>query len=100
MICRVYKDGVLIGEEEKMKGIHQTAHTSQTLNTSLMDTLVADTTHPPVTLSQFQIKKNLFETKIWNVELLKRVSFQSRKRWFLPSPNPLYDTLPFGYCKD
>ena len=91
------KNGEVLKEEMKMKGICLTAEAALTVNPAAMQDLVD---HPDKQLlaPQHLIRRDMFKTKLWNSDMIKRVQFQSKKRWFKTGTNPQQDTLPYGYC--
>ena len=90
------KNGELLKEEIKMKGVCFNAEAAHRVNPTAMQGLITDK-DKQLLAPQYLIRKDLFKTKLWNSTIYKRVQFQSKKRRFLPEPNPTLDTLPYGY---
>ena len=92
------RDGVLLAEPMRMKGIHVTAETDTIINPESMRTL---TTHPQrnlqLSVTEYHIRKRFKTQHLYNTTNEKRITFQSNKRWLLPDPNPTLDTRPYGY---
>ena len=97
MLSRVEKEGVVLKEEVKMKGISFNAEAAQTVSCEAMEGLVNDQ-YKKLSARQYLIRKDLFKTKLWSTTMMKKVQFQSKKRWFKTGDNPTMDTLPYGYC--
>ena len=89
----------------KHKGIHRTATVEETLTGEKMREICAAAAHgandgPVVTLSQFQIRKDVRRQEVWNTNLLKCVAFSSNKRWFKKGESdPHLTSLPYGFCR-
>ena len=76
------KEGAVIKEEVKMKGVCFNAEAAKTVSSTTMQSLTED--HGmQLQAPQYLIRKDLFKTKLWNTKMMKRVQFQSKKRWFL-----------------
>lgn len=77
-----------------MKGISLTSLVRQTLSHNILAKMVIDA--KPIRLPQMQFKKNIKKQSMETRDLLKRVSFISNKRRFIPDSARL-DTLPYGF---
>ena len=91
----VAKDGQVLKEVVKMKGISFNSEASSVVTPAAMRNLQPG--GEKLQAPQHVIRKDIFKTRMWNAEMVKQVRFQSRKRWFKPAPNALLDTLPYGF---
>lgn len=46
---------------------------------------------------QYNIKRNLYKKIVWNENIVKRVQFQSLKRFIPVKNNPTMISIPFGF---
>lgn len=86
--------GQVIDTALKMKGISLTWNALEKLNQEKMVKLLRGGGH--LVVPQMQFKKNIKKQSVHTVNLLKKISFVSSKRRFIPNSSRL-DTIPFGY---
>ena len=89
---------MVVHEVMRMKGVWMNEETSQVLNPKSMVELSAMTGEEKK-VQQYTIKRDFYNTRLYNAKIMKTVKSHSRKRWVLPLPNDQFDTLPYGYCE-
>ena len=101
---RVQRDGKLVAQVLKLKGIHKTHRVQKLITGPIMRKLVTAYAEEkqvpaPIFVPQFQISKNFHRSLVWSTDMIKRIAFQSTKRWIPSNPDPYLTSLPFGFCK-
>jgi len=130
VVCRIEKDGVVVEETLKMKGIRQNVKAMEKLTPETFNGLVeaekdllygsgtdgSDSDEearprPEIRVKQFTIRRNFAKRELRSNKLSKRIRMLSNKRYF-PSrecfvklfpdepDNSMLRTFPWGYCFD
>jgi hypothetical protein len=90
----VERNGQVLKEEIKLKGIRLTAEVAEVIDSASFHHLIQGDI---IDVPQHVIKKNVFVSSLRNTSMLKQIRFLCTKRYFVPEPNPMLSTVPFGY---
>ena len=89
------KDGVVVKEELKLKGVRFTSEVSGDVTKQTLFDIAAHRTRR-VTVAQHMIKKNMGKVNLRNISVLKQLRFTSSKRYIIEGSDTL-NSFPYGY---
>jgi hypothetical protein len=91
----VVKDGRVVDQKLKLKGIHFNHQVSSSFGAAELAAIVQDPSKK-ASVPQYFIKKQIAHRTVANNSLFKEIKFNSTKRWFVSS-DLSEPTLPYGY---
>ena len=88
----------VLSEVIHLKGIKLNKPTQDKITSSIIRSLINPKRDKSVVKTdQHLIRKNIFESKVWNNNLQKAIQFQSEKRFIPIANNPYIASFPHGY---
>ena len=99
--CSVERDGMIVDEVTKMKGISADAETGRRLRAEFA-TLMKNVEDREFFLEfpQHQIRRNFKQSAIWNHTMPKKIRFHSTKRWLPDFTDAHLASIPYGFSRD